>query len=126
MIREYIDKIEFEESFYSQEQQAFTMYFVAPLAILKGKYPDAISAEIMVEFEAEDNRYFRPKTGRVEISPTGEHGDGLLDYDWQYVYVPYEEIELLLQVYDKWCDEHCYNILYPHDTKRGKEAADEN
>lgn len=106
MIREYIDRIEFEESFWSQERKVLTMYFVAPLEMLDDKYPDAISAEIMVEFEAEDDKHFSPKSGSVEISPTGEHGDGLLDYDWNYVNVPYEEIELLIQVYYKWCNDH--------------------
>jgi hypothetical protein len=106
MIREYIDNIEFEESFWSQEREVLTMYFVAPVELLDGKYPDAISAEIMVEFEAEDDKHFSPMSGSVEISPTGEHGDGLLDYDWRFVDMPCEEIELLIHIYDKWCDEH--------------------
>lgn len=85
MIREYIDRIEFEESFWSQDRKTLTMYFIAPVELLDSKYPEAVSAELMVEFEAEGNDCFDPKSGIVEISPTGEHGDGLLDFDWKSV-----------------------------------------
>lgn len=117
MIREYIDRIEFEESFWSQERKVLTMYFVAPVELLEGKYPDAISAEIMIEFEAENDKCFSPKSGYVEISPTGEHGDGLLDYDWYHVEVPYEEIEMLLQLFDEWCDEHGWGGADEYDNQ---------
>lgn len=106
MIREYIDRIEFEESFYSEEYQTVTMYFTAPVELLDGKYPDAVSAEISIEFPCADDSNFYPRGGSVEIAATGEHGDGLLDYDWHHVDLPYDEIELLLGLYDKWCDEH--------------------
>lgn len=109
MILEYIDRIEFEESFYSEEYETLTMYFTAPVELLDSKYPDAVSAEISIEFPCYDDKNFYPRGGSVEIAATGEHGDGLLDYDWHHVDLPYDEIELLLGLYDKWCDTHaCY------------------
>lgn len=101
MIRRFLDRIEFEEQYQSEEYETTTLYFIAPVEILKGKYPEAISAEISIEFPALDSAYFYPKDASVEMSPTCEDGDGLLDYAWFDVDLPYDEIELLLSIYDK-------------------------
>lgn len=103
MIQKYIDQIEFDEQHYNTEMGTVVFYFTAPVEMLNGRYPDAVSAEISVEFLMDGNNVFLPYTGYCEISPTKEELDGSFsDYDWAEMVLSKPEIDLLLKVYDEF------------------------
>ena len=60
-------RISFEESYECPEANTVTLYFIAPVDMLDGKYPDAKSMEISIEFPAgkPEARY-----AEVMFSPT--------------------------------------------------------
>lgn len=93
-----IDKnIKFEESYISEEYGTITLYFIAPKEMLNGKYPEAESMEISVEFPIGN---IEARYGIVMFSPTkyDEEGESYTDYDWFEVPLPFEEIEKLIKI----------------------------
>lgn len=90
-------RITFEERYDSAEHGTTTLYFIAPKELLDGKYPEAESMEISVEFPTNQPE---AKYATVEFSPTkwDEDGECYTDYDWFEVDVPYEEIEALIDL----------------------------
>ena len=71
-----IDKrIQFDERYDNSEFNTTTLYFIAPVDLLNGKYPEAESMEISVEFPTD-----RPEAEYTDVmfSPTKDR----LDYDW--------------------------------------------
>lgn len=104
MIKQYIKDIELEESHYNGQHRFLAMFFTAPLEILnciEGDFPEAVSAEILVEVPCANEYVCYPKGAIVSISPTKADGNGFLDYEWYTIDLPYEEVELLFQLYDK-------------------------
>lgn len=106
-IKDFLDRIKYEESYVSEEYETTTVYFIAPVEILSyitgEDFPDAVSAEISIEFPCVgDDMYFCAGCASVEISPTCEGPDGsLLDYEWYDVDLPYEDIDRLIDIYGK-------------------------
>lgn len=90
-------RIIFDESYISEEWGTITLYFIAPKEMLNGKYPEAESMEISIEFPREcvDARY-----ANVMFSPTkyDEEEDCYTDYDWFDVNLSCEEIEKLIKL----------------------------
>lgn len=83
-------KIYFEEKNVNPESNTTTLYFIAPTDLLtKGKYPEAESAEISIEFPT---AYPEARYADVMISPTKD-GE---DYDWLNINIPLSEIEKLM------------------------------
>lgn len=68
--------VEFDERYDSDEYNTTTLYFTAPKELLPDDYPDAVSAEISIEFLANHPFYHEAS---VMISPTNAEGN---DYDW--------------------------------------------
>ena len=89
-------RIYFEESYECPEANIVTLYFIAPVDMLDGKYPDAKSMEISIEFPAgkPEARY-----AEVMFSPTKD-GE---DYDWFDVNIPLDEIEALIELAERSC-----------------------
>lgn len=103
VIQKYINQIKFEEQYYNPKESTNIFYFIAPVEILDGKYPNAVSAEISVECIADDSYTFAPYSGYCEISPTREEPDGsFLDYDWTELVLSNDELDLLFKVYDNF------------------------
>lgn len=76
-----IDKrIEFDEG-WNKEDNETVLYFIAPKEMLVGDYPEAISAEISLEFPTD---CAKADYVGAYISPTRyvEEDDGYEDYDW--------------------------------------------
>ncbi len=91
-----LDKdIKFDERVDSTAYGTTTLYFKAPKKYLHGKYPEASSCEISVEFpfgKAEAAQ------ASVEFSPTMSDDAGDTDYEWFDVDLPYDEIEELIDI----------------------------
>lgn len=68
--------ITFDERYDSDEYNTTTLYFTAPVDRLAGNYPEAVSAEISIEFPVDHPHYHEAS---VMISPTNAEGS---DYDW--------------------------------------------
>lgn len=89
------NRIKLEDKYASDEYGTTTLYFIAPKEMLNGKYPEATSMEISVEFPTA-----RPEANYASVmfSPTkyNEEEDGYTDYDWYDVDMPYEDIEALI------------------------------
>lgn len=87
-------RIIFEEGYESKEYRTTTLYFIAPKEMLNGKYPEAESMEISVEFPTE-----HPEANYADVmfSPTKD-GE---DYDWYGVNLPYDEVEALIQLSER-------------------------
>lgn len=93
-------RIKFEERYDSGDYGTTTLYFIAPKEMLDGKYPEAVHAEISVEFPME---HIEPAYASVAISPTAyfSEEDGYSDYDWVDISLPYDEIEALIELAEK-------------------------
>ena len=96
-IDDYIAHIELEDKYVSDTYGTTTLYFSAPKELLNSEYPEAVSAEISVEFPTD-----HPEAclAGVEISPTeyDEEGDAYTDYEWLSVDMAYEDIERLMNM----------------------------
>ena len=94
---DYISEIELEEEYINEEYGTTTLYFVAPKEMLNGKYPEAVSMEISVEFPTD---YPEARGSTVMFSPTDydEEEDAYTDYDWFDADLTYEEIEKLIDL----------------------------
>ena len=90
-------RIQFDESYISEEWGTITLYFIAPKEMLNGKYPEAEHAEISIECPKE---YIDARYANVMLSPTkyDEDEDCYTDYDWFDVDLSYEEIEELIKL----------------------------
>lgn len=96
-----IDKrIEFEER-YDDGEGTTTLYFIAPKEMLKTTmikdYPEAVAMEISIELPTNN---MEARYAGVSVSPTRyvEEDDGYEDYDWYDIYLPYDEIEELIDL----------------------------
>lgn len=88
--------ISLEDHYYSKTYQSLTLYFEAPVALLNGRYPEADSAEISIEFPV---NLIEPAYARVMLSPTKSDGDGgSSDYDWSDWDISYEDIDRLMDM----------------------------
>lgn len=101
-----IDKrIEFDEA-WNKEDNETVLFFIAPKEMLYGDYPEAVSAEISIEFPTD---LAEAEYATVEISPTRyvEEDDGYEDYDWCELILPDEEINALIEMARKagWSEE---------------------
>ena len=90
-------RIQFDESYISEEWGTITLYFIAPKDLFDGVDKDAESVEISIECPRE---YISAKYASVEYSPTKyfEEEDSYMDYDWRDIDLPYEEIEALIKL----------------------------
>ena len=93
-------KIKFDERYDNEEYGTTTLYFIAPKEMLKkliptNDYPEAISMEISIEFPTD---HIEAKYADVCVSPTREDENGMEDYDWYDVDIPYDEIEELIKL----------------------------
>lgn len=89
-------RIYFEESSKCPEANTTTLYFIAPVDMLDGKYPDAESMEISLEFPTGK---LEARYAEVMFSPTKD-GE---DYDWFDVNLPLGEIEALIRLAKRSC-----------------------
>ncbi len=83
--------VRFDERYDDPEFNTITLYFVAPVELLEGQYPEAESMEISVEFPTNRSEV---KYARVMGSPT-KNGS---DYDWFDLNMSYGEIEELMEL----------------------------
>lgn len=97
--------IEFDEA-WNKEDNETALFFTVPKEILCGNYPDAVSAEISIEFPTD---LAEAEYATVEISPTRyvEEDDGYEDYDWCELILSDEEINALIELARKagWSEE---------------------
>lgn len=95
-----ITRVEFEDRFDNEEYNTTTLYFIAPKEWLNDLYPEAIHAEISVEYPFG----FTPdaKFASVMMSPTraDENGNSE-DYDWFDVDLSLSDIEALISLAEK-------------------------
>jgi len=92
-----IDKrIKVHEKYIDKEIGTTTCYFSAEKSLLEelfpGKYPEAISMEISVEFPSGCSE---PNYADVSISPVNANGEA---YDWIDIDISYEEIDVLINM----------------------------
>lgn len=88
------DNIEFEEIFSNKEY--VILYFTAPKEILsqflRKEFPEAVSAEISIEFPSE---YPYANFSRTSLSPTNKNNE---DYDWYDIDLTGDEISELFSL----------------------------
>ena len=83
-------QITFDES-YTNCYGTTELYFIAPVEFLKGKYKNALSAEIRIDIPVFTECKGIPGEIPVEISPTRQVDEGEYeDYDWE----PFEDIPM--------------------------------
>ena len=80
-----ISKIKFEEVYDNAPFEEFTLYFIAPIDLVKDKYPEAEHSTISLELT----------TRTTMISPTK---DGV-DYDWYDIELDNDTIDRLIALY---------------------------
>ena len=85
------DEIKFDEMFESEDTGTTTFYFTAPKEVFNGRYPEADSAEIRIEFPTNN---MDTSNTIVAFSPTKD-GE---DYDWYDVYLSEDDIKMLLRL----------------------------
>ena len=93
-------RIKFDERYDSEENGTTTLYFIAPKEMLKkfiptNNYPEAISMEISIEFPTDQ---IETNDADVCVSPATEDENGIEDYDWYDVDIPYDEIDELIKL----------------------------
>ena len=94
-------RIKYDEAYIDDEEETVTFYYVAPKEFLLGDYPEAVSAEISVEFPT---NHIEARYADVSISPIKVESDGGLSYyDWYDISLPYEEIEELISLAKARC-----------------------
>ena len=94
------ERIKFDERYDSEEYGTTTLYFIASKEMLKrfiltNDYPEAMSMEISIEFPTD---HIETNYADVCVSPTRENENGTEDYDWNYVDIPYDEIDELIKL----------------------------
>lgn len=80
-----VSKIKFEEVYDNAPFEEFTLYFIAPIDLVKDKYPEAEHSTISLELT----------TRTTMISPTK---DGV-DYDWYDIELDNDTIDRLITLY---------------------------
>lgn len=80
-----VSKIKFEEVYDNAPFEEFTLYFIAPIDLVKDKYPEAEHSTISLELT----------TRTTMISPTK---DGV-DYDWYDIELDNDTIDRLIALY---------------------------
>lgn len=91
-----ISKVMFDEQYKSDEYETVTLYFFAPKEWLGGLYPEAISAEISVEYPVAHPEAIY---GTVMMSPTRvTDNNSVEDYDWYDIVLLPTEIEQLMDL----------------------------
>ena len=80
-----VSKIKFEEVYDNAPFKEFTLYFIAPIDLVKDKYPEAEHSTISLELT----------TRTTMISPTK---DGV-DYDWYNIELDNDTIYRLIALY---------------------------
>lgn len=92
-------RIRFEERYDSEEYKTTTLYYVADISLLKefvgNKYPEADGMTISIECPM---NCLEACKASVEISPYEISDNTVSDYDWVDIYLPYEEIEELINM----------------------------
>lgn len=92
---DFYDSIAFDEQYDNEEYGTTTLYFEAPtqvLQLLSTEFPDAILAEISVEYPLNKQE---ANLASVMVSPTDEDGS---DYDWNELLLFPEDIEELFRI----------------------------
>lgn len=97
------NRIAFDERYDSDVYNTTTLYFTAPRAMLGGKYPEAVSAEISIEFPVDHPLYHEAS---VMISPTNAEGS---DYDWCEWPIDAESFDKLMRLSDE-TPRHSINV----------------
>ena len=80
-----VSKIKFKEVYDNAPFKEFTLYFIAPIDLVKDKYPEAEHSTISLELT----------TRTTMISPTK---DGV-DYDWYDIELDNDTIDRLIALY---------------------------
>lgn len=80
-----ISKIKFEEAYDNTPFEEYTLYFIAPIDLVKDKYPEAEHSTISLELT----------TRTAMISPT-KNG---MDYDWSDIELDNDTIDRLIALY---------------------------
>lgn len=80
-----VSKIKFEEVYDNAPFEEFTLYFIAPIDLVKDKYPEAEHSTISLELT----------TRTTMISPTK---DGV-NYDWYDIELDNDTIDRLIALY---------------------------
>ena len=123
-LKQYLKEALFEEEVNGKEYNETTLYFTAPVELVKDQYPDAAFATISICFTTGHDQ---AKDTRVMVSPTKEidGGEGgYFDYDWTSVSWSEECVEMLLQKWD--AKKTCYDsgIERCNDKTRKSEVCD--
>ena len=84
-MQKYMNEVKYEETFENQEETILEHYFIAPKELLSEflsiKYPDAVSATILLKIPMDTEKPIQDAVALV--SPTKEtEEDCLEDYDW--------------------------------------------
>lgn len=95
-----ISKVTFEELYENKEYETVTLYFFAPKEWLGELHPEAISAEISVEYPIAHPEAIY---ATVMMSPTreNEENDSIEDYDWHDVVILPSKVEQLIDLATK-------------------------
>ena len=96
-----INFVEFEERYDNEELGTTTLYFIAPKEWLGNSYPEAVHAEISVEYPFCSSS---PEANNVSVmmSPTRkDEEENSEDYDWFDIDLSFSDIELLLNLSEK-------------------------
>ena len=80
-----VSKIKFEEVYDNAPFEEFTLYFIAPIDLVKDKYPEAEHSTISLELT----------TRTTTISPTKDGAD----YDWYDIELDNDTIDRLIALY---------------------------
>ncbi len=98
-----INKVEFDERterYTDDEYGTTTLYFIAPKEWLGDLYPEAVSAEISVEYPSSFPEAIYTS---VMMSPTRtDTGDYFEDYDWFDIVLLPSEVEQLMNLAAKY------------------------
>ena len=95
-----IDKrLVFEEKYEDENLGTVTCYFVGDKTLLKDltgdKYPEGDGVTVSIECPLNE---MEAKNASVMLSPYHSFDDTVEDYDWCDIFLPYEEIEVLLNM----------------------------
>lgn len=94
-----INEVKFEERFVNDELETVTLYFIAPKEWLGNLFPEAVHAEISVEYPI---AHPEARYASIMISPTKEDEDGCFeDYEWCDLTASPKEIEALMILAEK-------------------------
>ena len=96
-------RIKFDER-YDRSDGTTVLWFIVPKELLPKEYPEAESMELSLEFPTHD---LIAQNAIAEFSPTkcNLEGDGTIDYDWNEIDIPLEEIEELIKLAENHIDK---------------------